>query len=49
MARDMPVIWVRGEGNYFWRGDWTGQITLRTLKKLVRLEMALPAIELLHR
>jgi hypothetical protein len=36
MARDMPVIWVRGEGNYFWEGDWTGGITLKTLKKLAR-------------
>jgi hypothetical protein len=28
MAKDINVIWVSGEGKYFWRWDWTTQITL---------------------
>jgi len=33
MARDMQVIWVRKERKYFFRQDWTTQITLIRFNK----------------
>jgi hypothetical protein len=30
----MEVIWVGGEGKYFWRWDWTGGISLILFNKL---------------
>jgi uncharacterized protein YegP (UPF0339 family) len=35
MARNMEVIWVGGEGNYFSKKDWTGGIALIRLNKFV--------------
>jgi hypothetical protein len=29
-AKDIEVIWVRSEGEYFCRGDWTTQIRLNS-------------------
>jgi hypothetical protein len=34
MAEVVRVIWVCGEAEYFCRGDWTGQITLKLLWKI---------------
>jgi hypothetical protein len=34
MARDMDLIWVKREAKYFFRWDWTGQISLIGFKKL---------------
>src|SRR2546421_4805961 len=31
----MGVIWGKREGEYFWGGDWTGQIRLIWFEKLV--------------
>jgi hypothetical protein len=33
MAMDIEVIWVRREGKYFCKWDWTGQITLIRFNK----------------
>ena len=33
--RDKEVIWVKREQEYFCKRDWTGQITLKGLGKLV--------------
>jgi hypothetical protein len=33
MARDVQVIWVKKEQEYFCKGDWTTQITLESLGK----------------
>jgi hypothetical protein len=33
MARDVEVIWVKRELEYFWQGDWTTQIALIRLDK----------------
>jgi hypothetical protein len=33
MARDMQVIWVGREREYFCEGDWTTQITLIRFNK----------------
>jgi hypothetical protein len=30
------VIWVEGKPNYFCEEDWTGQISLKRLRKLAR-------------
>jgi hypothetical protein len=35
------VIWVREEVKYFSRGDWTGQITMNSLGKLIWTRMAI--------
>jgi hypothetical protein len=32
-AIDLDVIWVWREGKYFYKGDWTAQITLIRLEK----------------
>jgi hypothetical protein len=32
MAMDIAVIWVSGEANYFYKWDWTTQISLILLK-----------------
>jgi hypothetical protein len=32
-ARIKPVIWVACEAEYFFRDNWTGQITLKGLEK----------------
>src|ERR1700693_1329780 len=34
MAEDIQVIWVFGKPEYFFKGDWTGQISLIRLDKL---------------
>jgi len=34
MARDIAVIWVSGEAEYFLRWDWTGSISLKWFEKL---------------
>jgi hypothetical protein len=33
MAKDKPVIWVGWKQKYFWRDDWTGQISLKRFGK----------------
>jgi hypothetical protein len=33
-ARDMQLIWVGRESEYFCKGDWTTQITLIRLNKI---------------
>jgi hypothetical protein len=33
MAEDVEVIWVKWEREYFWRRDWTTQITWIRLDK----------------
>jgi hypothetical protein len=33
MARDVEVIWVKSEPEYFYEEDWTTQITLIAFKK----------------
>jgi hypothetical protein len=43
----MPVICLMREADYFLREEWTGQITLETLEKLIslrilRLRMTIP-------
>jgi hypothetical protein len=35
MAMDIDLIWDGGEAEYFLSEDWTGQITLNALRKLV--------------
>jgi hypothetical protein len=40
MARDVEVIWLRSEPEYFAKGDWTGSITLNQLNKLPRAHRA---------
>jgi hypothetical protein len=32
-AGDMEVIWGAGEAEYFWRGEWTTQISLNWFNK----------------
>jgi hypothetical protein len=34
MAEGVSVIWVGGEAEYFCERDWTGQITLKSLRKI---------------
>jgi hypothetical protein len=34
MAGGVRVIWGRGEEVYFFGRDWTGQITLKLLRKI---------------
>jgi hypothetical protein len=34
MARNEPVIWVKREADYFCKRDWTGQISLKALRKI---------------
>jgi hypothetical protein len=36
MARDIEVIWAKGEGEYFWRRDWTAGIKLNRFNKFRR-------------
>jgi len=36
-ARDIEVIWVRREGENFYKGDWTTQIRLNLFNKIARL------------
>jgi hypothetical protein len=33
MAENKPVIWLACEADYFFRGDWTGQISLKWQEK----------------
>jgi hypothetical protein len=40
MAEDKQLIWVRREAEYFREADWTGQITLIRLDKLLRARKA---------
>jgi hypothetical protein len=34
MARNEPVIWVKREADYFCAPGWTGQISLKALRKI---------------
>jgi len=34
MTGVLVLIWGRGEADYFYNQDWTGQITLKRLKKI---------------
>jgi hypothetical protein len=40
MARDVEVIWVERELEYFYVGDWTTQITLIRFDKFVSARRA---------
>jgi hypothetical protein len=35
MAEILEVIWPMAKAEYFWRQDWTAQITLNRLAKFV--------------
>jgi len=43
MAMDIDLIWGRGEADYFFNEDWTGQITLNAFRKLVFARRAFSA------
>jgi hypothetical protein len=36
MAGFLEVIWGSGEAEYFFERDWTGQISLKLLRKIAR-------------
>ena len=42
MAGFVGVIWVSREAVYFFGGDWTGQITLKSLQKINFPRRAMP-------
>jgi hypothetical protein len=40
-GRDKEVIWVRWKQEYFCKGDWTGQISLKPLQKIAQMRRAI--------
>jgi hypothetical protein len=48
MEENKPVIWVGRKQEYFWRGDWTGQIRLKTQENFGRARRGRNAPSSLH-
>jgi hypothetical protein len=43
MAGILPLIWGRGEAVYFCKRGWTGQISLKLLRKIAQARTAILA------